>query len=117
MRYALVAVSNKPRRFSGFLHSVAMEVAPGVFLAADFNRAAFDRIWRVLEDWHGTWPDGWIVAVIPASKLRHPPEIRTLGVPARTLVERDGIHLLAIEERRGSSPLTDPVPSADQVLG
>jgi CRISPR-associated endoribonuclease Cas2 subtype I-E len=99
VKYALVALANKPRRFSGFLHGVAMEVAPGVFLSADFNRAAFERIWRVLEEWHSTWPEGWIVAVIPTGKPRYPPEIRTLGVPTRTLVEHEGIHLLRIEER------------------
>ena len=98
MRWALVALSSKPRRFSGFLHSAAMEVAPGVFIAADFNRAAFERIWQVLADWHTFWPEGWIVAVMPAEKPRHPPEIRTLGVPARTLVEQDGMHLLLIEK-------------------
>ena len=99
MKYALIALSNKPRRFSGFLHSVAMEVAPGVFLSADFNRLAFERIWRALEEWHGAWPEGWIVAVVPADKPRYPPEIRTLGVPARTLVEHEGIHLLKVEDR------------------
>lgn len=98
MKYALLALSNKPRRFAGFLHSVAMEVAPGVFLAADFNRAAFERVWEVLEAWHQAWPEGWIVAVLPAEKPRHPPMIRALGVPARTLIEHDGLHLLAIEQ-------------------
>ena len=83
-----------------------MEVAPGVFLAADFNRAAFERIWQMLADWHAVWPEGWIVAVIPAEKPHHPPEIRALGVPARTLVEQDGIHLLVIEKGSASSPLT-----------
>ncbi len=97
MRYALICLSGKPRRFSGLLHSVAMEVAPGTFLAADFDRAAFERIWTVLEEWHQGWPEGWIAAVIPAARTRHPPEIRCLGIPRRTLVEQDGLHLLQVE--------------------
>jgi CRISPR-associated endoribonuclease Cas2 subtype I-E len=99
VRYALIALSGKPRRFSGFLHGVAMELAPGVFLAADFDRAAFERVWQTLAHWHERWPEGWIVAVVPAKKPRHPPELRTLGVPVRTLVERDGIHLLEVDSR------------------
>lgn len=74
-----------------------MEVAPGTFLAADFDRAAFERVWEVLTDWHNAWPEGWIVAVVPAARLRYPPELRCLGLPRRTLVEQDGLHLLSIE--------------------
>lgn len=98
MKYAVIALSGKPRRFSGFLHSVAMELAPGMFLAADFDRAAFDRVWRTLEEWHAHWPEGWIIAVLPAKKVRHPPELRALGVPPRTLIELDGLYLLKIEQ-------------------
>lgn len=101
MKYALVCLSGKPRRFSGFLHSVAMEVAPGTFLAADFDRDAFDRVWAVLEEWHQGWPDGWIAALLPAPRPRYPPEIRCLGIPRRTLVEQDGIYLLWIERKLG----------------
>ena len=97
MKYALVTLSGKPRRFSGFLHSVAMEVAPGTFLAADFDRAAFERMWEVLTEWHSAWPEGWVVCVLPSAHPRHPPEIRCLGLPRRTLVEQDGMHLLQIE--------------------
>lgn len=97
MKYALVCLSGKPRRFSGLLHSVAMEVSPGTFLAADFDRAAFERIWAVMAEWHQGWPEGWIAAVIPAGRSRHPPEIRCLGLPRRKLVEQDGLHLLWVE--------------------
>jgi hypothetical protein len=73
-----------------------MEVAPGTFLAADFDRAAFDRMWSVLVDWHAAWPEGWIVGVLPAVRPRYPPEIRSLGLPARTLVEHEGLYLLSV---------------------
>ncbi len=98
MRYALIVLSGKPRRFSGFLHSVAMEAAPGVFLAADLNRSAFDRVWMTLAEWHDRWPEVWIVAVLPASRPRHPPQIRCLGMPARKLAELDGMHVLLVEK-------------------
>jgi hypothetical protein len=74
-----------------------MEVAPGAFLAADFDRAAFERIWEVLVEWHSVWPEGWIVCVLPSARPRHPPEIRCLGLPRRKLAEQDGLYLLQIE--------------------
>jgi CRISPR-associated protein Cas2 len=98
VKYAVIALSGKPRRFSGFLHSIAMELAPGMFLAADFDRASFSRVWQTLEEWHARSPEGWIVAVLPAAKVRHPPELRTLGVLPRMLIEQDGLHLVKIEQ-------------------
>lgn len=103
MTFAVIQFANKPARFKGFLASVMLEIAPNTFVAPRFKRAALDRVWEVLRDWHAAAPEGYVIALIGSSEPRGVPEIRTLGLPPRTILEQDEM-LLLLRER--SSPDT-----------
>jgi CRISPR-associated protein Cas2 len=93
MPMTVVVTREAPDRFRGFLASVMLELAPGVYTAPRMSAAVRERVWEVLVDWHRfaplcgvvmTWPD----ATHPAGQV-----VATLGFPKRMLVNLDGIHL------------------------
>ena len=104
MRYAVIAISGKPARFAGFLHSIACEIAPGVFVAHDLNRRSFERIWQIMESWSGAYPEGWIVALIPKEEKKSIPEILTLGIPRRHFTSDQDVILMKVEAGTKSNP-------------
>lgn len=102
MPMTLVVTRNVAPRFRGFLASVMLEIAPGVYTGPRMTKAVRERIWTVLEDWYEslyvppsqgeaeicilmTWPD---------RKAEGGQAIQSLGVPRKTIVEVDGILLV-----------------------
>lgn len=78
-------------RFRGFLASVALEIAPGVYTAPRMSKAVRERVWTVLADWFDGLGGGSILMT-----WRDPAEpcgqgLRVLGLPPRTFVELDGL--------------------------
>jgi len=77
-------------RVRGFLASVMLEAAPGVYVAPRLNRAVRERVMDVLVEWQGElggaitllWQDGTAAGGLA---------VRSFGAPARELVELDGL--------------------------
>lgn len=93
MPMTVVVTRNVPPRFRGFLASVMLEIAPGVYTGPRMNSAVRERIWRVLLDWHGRFKQGGIVMTWYAPSLPGGQGVLMLGVPPRWLVKHDGIFL------------------------
>jgi hypothetical protein len=53
MALAVIVTRDVADRFRGFLASVMLEVAPGVFISPRMNKGVRERTWSVLADWHG----------------------------------------------------------------
>lgn len=103
MPMTVVVTRDVPARFRGFLASVMLEIAPGVYTGPRMSRAVRDRVWRVLTDWHSHLPRGGIVMTWYDSTLPGGQGVQMLGVPRRWLIEHDGIflshrHLLAEDQ-------------------
>ena len=90
-------------RFRGFLTSVALEIAPGVYTAPRMNRGVRERVWRVLAEWHGSLGGadeaGAVVMTWRDNQAPGGQGILTLGEPAKSLCDADGILLV----RRGET--------------
>jgi CRISPR-associated protein Cas2 len=99
MPMTVVVTRNVAPRYRGFLASVMLEIAPGVYTSPQMSKGVRERVWDVLSGWFQsnatigqqnemsasivmTWRDG------TASGGQ---QVLTLGVPAKTLVDADGV--------------------------
>jgi CRISPR-associated protein Cas2 len=80
-------------RFRGLLASVMLEIAPGVYTSPDLARSVRERLWAVLDDWHRELRTGSVVITWPEAGASGGQAILTLGIPARVLVDHEGIVL------------------------
>ena len=84
-------------RYRGFLSSVMLELAPGVYTGPRMSRGVRERVWQVLSEWHGALRHGailmtWREATAPGGQA-----VLTLGEPCRDLVDVDGVLLVGRE--------------------
>jgi len=105
MTMTVVVTRDVSPRVRGFLASVLLEVAPGVYTSPRLSAAVRDRVWKVLVDWHGADPRGSALMTWPASSAPAGQEVLTLGLPHRLLV-RSGEVVLSL--RRAYDPAEDP---------
>ena len=81
-------------RYRGFLTSLMLEIAPGVYVSPQMTQGVRDRLWTVLDDWWSTLHRGSIVMTWRDPKAVGNLRILTLGVPAKEIVDADGILLV-----------------------
>jgi CRISPR-associated protein Cas2 len=86
-------------RFHGFLSSVMLEVAPGVFISPRMSKGVRERVWDVLMDWHHALGCGSIVMVWRDPKETGGIGLAHLGTPPREVVEVDGMWLTRRSKR------------------
>lgn len=80
-------------RFRGFLASVMVEVAPGVYVSPTMSKGVRGRVWTVLEGWFAELGGG---AVVMCWRDRNQPGhlgIATLGAPPNALFDAGGVYL------------------------
>lgn len=97
MPMALVVTRNVEARYRGFLASVMLEIAPGMYVAPNLTASVRTRVWSVLSDWWAALGSGSIVMVWRDNKAPGNLRIETLGEPPKRIVDADGILLV----RRG----------------
>ena len=97
MPMAIVVTRNVEDRYRGFLTSLMLEVAPGVYVAPDLSAGVRIRVWEVLSAWWAALGTGSIVMVWRDTKAVGNLRIETLGEPPKEIVDADGILLV----RRG----------------
>ena len=78
-------------RFRGFLASAMLEIAPGVYTAPRMTAGVRERVWAVLADWFEALGGGSVVMTWRDPKEPCGQGLRTLGLPARTFAELDGL--------------------------
>ena len=81
-------------RFRGFLASVMLEIAPGVYTSPRLSAGARDRVWGVLEGWFEALGGGSVIMTWRDLQAPGGQGIRTLGLPPRQLAEVDGALLV-----------------------
>ena len=90
----LIVTSNVESRYRGFLTSVMLEIAPGVYISPRMNAGVRDRVWGVLKDWYAALGQGTITLVVRDTRSVGDLRIETLGTPPKEIVDADGILLV-----------------------
>ena len=94
MPMAMVVTRNVQSRYRGFLTSVMLEVAPGVYVASDLSAGVRTRVWDVLSAWWAVLGTGSIVLLWRDTKAVGNLHIMTLGEPPKEIVDADGVLLI-----------------------
>ncbi len=99
MPMTIVVTRNVAARYRGFLASVMLEIAPGCYTSPLMSKGVRERVWDVLSGWFdvnatvGAQSEDRASIVMTWREAGAPggQKILTLGVPAKTLVDADGI--------------------------
>lgn len=94
MPLTMVVTRDVEMRYRGFLTSVMLEVAPGVYVAPEMSAAVRDRVWAVLTDWWIALGRGSLTLIWRDTKAIGNLRIETLGDPPKTIVDADGVLLV-----------------------
>ena len=94
MSLTVIVTRDVPMRFRGFLASVALEIAPGVYTAPRMNAAVRKRVWTTLEQWFSHLGRGGVVMTWADASHPSGQQVVNIGIPPRFLVQLDG-HTLA----------------------
>lgn len=94
MPLAMVVTRNVESRYRGFLTSLMLEIAPGVYVGPDISDGVRSRIWKVLAGWWMVLGTGSIVMVWRDTKAVGHLRIESLGEPSKQIVDADGILLV-----------------------
>lgn len=108
MPMTVVVTRDVAPRFRGFLASVMLEIAPGVYTGPRMNRAVRTRVWEVLGEWYRHLPQGGIVMTWYEPSLPGGQGVEMLGIPSRWLVEHDGVFLSHRHVVLADGPTDDP---------
>lgn len=78
-----------------------LEASPGLYVGPRLSKGARERVWSVLEDWHGTLQGGSLVMIWRDSSAPGGLQIKSLGEPAKDITEHEGA-LLVRRASRGN---------------
>ncbi len=112
MPMTIIVTRSVEGRVRGFLSSLALEIAAGVYTAPNMTPAVRDRVWAVLAKWSVgnrgdsavmTWPD----RSSPGGQV-----VRILGETPIELVEADGVILArrSLSEAEARSLTSEDAP-------
>jgi CRISPR-associated protein Cas2 len=90
----MIVTRDVEARYRGFLTSVMLEVAPGVYVSPRMSAGVRERVWDVLADWWSTLGRGSIVMVWREKRAAGELAIEILGEPPKEIVDADGILLV-----------------------
>ncbi|WP_461476035.1 type I-E CRISPR-associated endoribonuclease Cas2e [Pararhodobacter aggregans] len=94
MPLTMIVTRDVEMRYRGFLSSIMLEVSPGVYVAPEMTSAVRQRVWHVMTEWWQTLGRGSLTLVWRDTKATGNLRIETLGEPAKTIVDADGILLV-----------------------
>lgn len=90
----VVVTVNVESRYRGFLASVMLEIAPGVYTSPRMTTGIRDRIWDVLSRWYYNSGRGAIVMTWSDSTAVGGQQLRLLGEAPKAIVDADGVYLV-----------------------
>lgn len=93
MSMTVVVTRNVSARTRGFLASVMLELAPGVYSAPRLSPTVRDRVWKVLQEWFANEQDASVVMLWQDREMPGGQAVRALGTPPIRLVDVDGLLL------------------------
>lgn len=94
MSLTVVVTRDVEDRYRGFLASVMLEIAPGVYVAPNLSAAVRDRVWEVVSGWWQALGRGSVVMVWREARAAGHLRIETLGTPPKEIVDADGVLLV-----------------------
>lgn len=94
MPATLIVTRDVEARYRGYLTSIMLELAPGVYLAPQMSRGVRERTWNVLEGWYASLGNGTIVMAWADRNRPGGMAILTLGEPPKEIVDADGVLLV-----------------------
>lgn len=94
MALTMIITRDVEMRYRGFLTSVMLEIAPGVYVSPDMSASVRDRVWAVMSDWWSALGRGSLTMVWRDTKATGNLKIESLGEPAKSIVDADGILLV-----------------------
>ena len=97
MPMTVVVTRDVEPRFRGFLASVMLEIAPGVYTGPRLSAGARERVWEVMTAWYEALGGGSIVMTWRDVQAPGGQAVRLLGVPPRELCDVDGALLVRRE--------------------
>ncbi len=89
----VVVTVNVDPRYRGFLASVMLEIAPGVYTSPQMTEGVRNRVWRVLADWFNA-RQGAVVMTWRDPSAVGEQRILTLGEPPKEIVDAEGVYLV-----------------------
>ena len=90
----VVVTINVEARYRGFLASVMLEIAPGVYTSPQMTQGIRERIWDVLTKWYYELNNGAIVMTWRDPAAVGEQRILTLGEAPKDIVDADGVCLV-----------------------
>lgn len=93
MPMTVVVTRNVSARVRGFLASVMLELAPGVYSAPRLSPAVRQRVWDVLSEWFLAEQEASVVMLWQDKEQPGGQAVLTLGSPRIVLREVDGLLL------------------------
>lgn len=93
MSMTVLVTRNVSNRVRGFVASVMLEIAPGVYSAPRISPAVRQRLWDVLQNWFPSERDASIVLLWQERDQPGGQAVRTLGTPPIEFVDVDGLVL------------------------
>lgn len=94
MPVTMIVTRDVEMRYRGFLTSVMLEVAPGVYVAPEMSAAVRARVWSVMQDWWTELGRGSLTLVWRDTKAVGNLRIEVLGEPSKIIVDADGVLLV-----------------------
>lgn len=90
----VVVTTNVEGRYRGFLASVMLEIAPGVYTSPQMTDGIRERMWDVLARWYYELRQGAIVMTWRDPSAVGEQQIRMLGEAPKEVVDADGVYLV-----------------------
>lgn len=90
----MIVTRDVEARYRGFLTSVMLEIAPGVYVSPRMSAAVRERVWEVLADWWSALGRGSIVMVWRDKAATGELAMEMLGEPPKEIVDADGVLLV-----------------------
>ena len=87
----LVVTRDVEERHRGFLISVMLEIAPGVYVSPRMSQGVRERVWSALTDWWTALGRGSVAMVWRDRSAGGDLHIETLGEPPKEIVDADGV--------------------------
>ncbi|MGM0584274.1 MAG: type I-E CRISPR-associated endoribonuclease Cas2e [Pseudomonadota bacterium] len=97
MPLTIVVTRDVEARYRGFLTSIMLEIAPGVYVAPDMSAGVRRRVWTVLTGWWEGLGNGALVMVWRDTEAVGNLRMETRGEPPKDIVDADGVLLVKRE--------------------
>ena len=94
MPFTVVITRDVEDRYRGFLGSIMLELAPGVYAQSKLSAGVRSRVLAVLSDWHGQLRRGSIVVCWAEPSGNGGLGLRSFGEPPKTIVTHNAMLLV-----------------------